>query len=270
MSVVMEEEINRWTARRKSALVLEIIQGKTTVAAASWQFDLTPAEIENLAEDGKRGMENALKAQPEDVREQYERQLKDLRRKRTATPCWNCVLEKVGVPVGEERELILSIQQGLQMEGCPVAVSPLCRWFGVPLRAVYYRTIKALPNVRPEWAEPTKAVIEQEASFGYRTVAGLLGMNNNSVQRIAQKPFLLRSDNGLVFTRRQYTRLVRSSVLQQEFITPHCPQQNGLVERVIRTSKEQCVHRHPNCMRCASSPPGSSSRTADAPKRRSA
>jgi len=32
MSAVMEEEIKRWTARRKSALVLEIIQGKTTVA----------------------------------------------------------------------------------------------------------------------------------------------------------------------------------------------------------------------------------------------
>ena len=35
MIVVMEEEIKRWTARLKSALVLEIIQGKTTVAAAS-------------------------------------------------------------------------------------------------------------------------------------------------------------------------------------------------------------------------------------------
>jgi putative transposase len=57
-------------------------------------------------------------------------------------------------------------------------------------------------------------------------------------------PFLLRSDNGLVFTSRHYTRLVRSYGLEQEFITPHCPQQNGLVERVIRTIKEQCVHRH--------------------------
>ncbi|MBA8885760.1 hypothetical protein FHW13_003629 [Dokdonella fugitiva] len=35
MSAVMEEEIKRWTAARKSALVLEIIQGKTTVAEAS-------------------------------------------------------------------------------------------------------------------------------------------------------------------------------------------------------------------------------------------
>ena len=58
------------------------------------------------------------------------------------------------------------------------------------------------------------------------------------------EPFLLRSDNGLVFTSRNYTALVRSYGLRQEFITPHCPQQNGMVERVIRTLKEQCVHRH--------------------------
>ncbi len=55
--------------------------------------------------------------------------------------------------------------------------------------------------------------------------------------------FLLRSDNGLVFTSRKYTALVRSYGLKQEFITPHCPQQNGMVERVIRTLKEQCIHR---------------------------
>ncbi len=47
MSVVMNEEVKRWTAKRKSALVLEIIQGKTTVAEASRQFDLQPSEIED-------------------------------------------------------------------------------------------------------------------------------------------------------------------------------------------------------------------------------
>src|SRR3546814_6652339 len=57
-------------------------------------------------------------------------------------------------------------------------------------------------------------------------------------------PFLLRSDNSLVFTSRDYTRLVKSYGLNQEFITPHCPQQNGMVERVIRKLKEQCTHRH--------------------------
>ncbi|MBQ0962018.1 DUF1153 domain-containing protein [Ideonella sp. 4Y11] len=78
MSMLMDEEIKRWTAKRKTALVLEIIQGKTSVAEASRTYDLPPSEIEGWMEDGRRGMENALKANPQDVREQYERQLKDL------------------------------------------------------------------------------------------------------------------------------------------------------------------------------------------------
>lgn len=77
-STRMDEEIKRWTAKRKSALVLDIIQGKTTLAEASRAFDLSPSEIEQWVEDGKRGMENALRANPLDVKEQYERQLKDL------------------------------------------------------------------------------------------------------------------------------------------------------------------------------------------------
>jgi putative transposase len=56
-------------------------------------------------------------------------------------------------------------------------------------------------------------------------------------------PYQLCSDNGLVFTSCSYTRLVKSYGLQKEFITQHCPEQNGLVERVIRTIKEQCMHR---------------------------
>jgi len=38
--------------------------------------------------------------------------------------------------------------------------------------------------------------------------------------------------------------LVRSYGLRQEFITPHSPEQNGMVERVLRTLKDQCVHGH--------------------------
>jgi len=78
VSTGMEEEIKRWTAKRKSALVVEILQGKTTVAEASRAYDLTPSEIEGWVEDGKKGMENALRANPLDVREQYERQIKEL------------------------------------------------------------------------------------------------------------------------------------------------------------------------------------------------
>ena len=60
----MDEEIKRWTARRKTALVLENIQGKTTIAEASRSYDLPPSELETWVEDGKKGMENALRANP--------------------------------------------------------------------------------------------------------------------------------------------------------------------------------------------------------------
>ena len=49
---------------------MEILQGKTTVAEASRQFDLTPSEIEDWIDNAKAGMENALRAKPEDIREQ--------------------------------------------------------------------------------------------------------------------------------------------------------------------------------------------------------
>ena len=232
--------------------------------------------------------------------------------------------------------MIAALRQGLKDDGYEVSISKLCQWFGVARRSVYYKPTKSPPTVKAELAEPIKAMIEEEPSFGYRTVAGLLDMNKNTVQRIFQikgwqvrkraignrprvealpavatapdlrwatdlcriwggrdgwltlalvidchtrellgwhlarsgkastavaaleqalitrygtlgrvpTPFLLRSDNGLVVTSRDYTRLVKSYGLRQEFITPHCPQQNGMVERVIRTIKEQCAHRH--------------------------
>jgi transposase-like protein len=78
VSTMMEDDIKRWTAKRKAALVMEIIQGKTTVAEASRSFDLPPSDIEEWVDDAKKGMENALRAKPLEVKEQYERQLKEL------------------------------------------------------------------------------------------------------------------------------------------------------------------------------------------------
>ena len=232
--------------------------------------------------------------------------------------------------------MIRSVQQGLLDDGIVVPVTKLCTWFGVLRRTVYYKPTKASSKLDDKFVAPIKALIEEEPSFGYCTVAWLLGFNKNTVQRIfqikgwqvrkrsigarlrveallsvAERPnerwstdlcrvwarkdgwatlalvmdchtrellgwhlsrsgkattavsalehaliawfgtlgkvdqsFLLRSDNGLVFTSRAYTKLVRSYGLKQEFITPHCPQQNGMMERLIRSLKEQCVHRH--------------------------
>ena len=81
---------------------------------------------------------------------------------------------------------MVTIQQELRADGFEVSMVQLCRWFGVARRSVYYRPTKAPPSVKPELAEPIKALIEEEPSFGYRTVAGLLGMNKNTVQRVFQ------------------------------------------------------------------------------------
>ena len=48
---VLAEEVKRWTARRKAALVLEFIRGETTVADASRAYDFAPSEIENWVDD---------------------------------------------------------------------------------------------------------------------------------------------------------------------------------------------------------------------------
>ncbi|MEC4722747.1 transposase [Noviherbaspirillum sp. CPCC 100848] len=78
MSMTIGEEFKRRTAKRKAALVTEIIQGKTSVAEASRGFDILPSEIKEWVDDGRKGLKNALRAKPLDVKEQYKRQIKTL------------------------------------------------------------------------------------------------------------------------------------------------------------------------------------------------
>jgi len=78
VSVIVEEDFKRWTAKRKAALVTEILKGKTTVSEAARAHDLPPSEIEGWVDDGKKGLENALRAKPLEIKEQYERQLREL------------------------------------------------------------------------------------------------------------------------------------------------------------------------------------------------
>ena len=73
-----EPDIKRWTAKRKAALIKEIFRGQTTVSEAARQHDLTPSEIEKWLDDAEAGMENALRANPRDVAEQYEHKLKQV------------------------------------------------------------------------------------------------------------------------------------------------------------------------------------------------
>ncbi|MCC5969095.1 MAG: hypothetical protein JJU15_04040 [Pararhodobacter sp.] len=82
--------------------------------------------------------------------------------------------------------MIRTLHEGLLADGIAVPLTKLCAWFGVPRRTVYYKPTKAAPKVDPRLGTPIKAMIEKEPSFGYRTLAWLLGFNKNTVQRIFQ------------------------------------------------------------------------------------
>ena len=72
--------------------------------------------------------------------------------------------------------MIATVKEGLEAEGVRVPMTKLCRWFDVPRRTVYYQPTKAAPKVHERFEAPIKAMIEQEPSLGYRTVASLLGL----------------------------------------------------------------------------------------------
>ncbi len=55
---------------------------------------------------------------------------------------------------------------------------------------------------------------------------------------------VLRSDNGLIFQSRRFRQACRDYRLEQEFITPYTPEQNGMIERFFRSLKEECVWQH--------------------------
>ncbi|WP_298011751.1 hypothetical protein [uncultured Aquabacterium sp.] len=51
---------------------------------------------------------------------------------------------------------------------------------------MYYRSTKAAPKVQDHSVKPIKAMMEENPLFGYRTVARLLSLNKNTVQRVFQ------------------------------------------------------------------------------------
>ncbi|MCW5892443.1 MAG: DUF1153 domain-containing protein [bacterium] len=77
----MEKEFQRWTARRKVELLLQLIKGETTLVDACRQHDLTQSEVEGwmalFLKSGARG----LKARADDEQAVHEREVRELRAK---------------------------------------------------------------------------------------------------------------------------------------------------------------------------------------------
>lgn len=72
------EEIQRWTAGRKAAVVLDIIKGKATPADAARLHGLTVADVESWVEKFMEGGREGLRAVPRDLEAKFEAERKDL------------------------------------------------------------------------------------------------------------------------------------------------------------------------------------------------
>ena len=77
-----ERELSqRWTSRKKSAIVIEILKGSTTAQEVARQNGLTVAEVESWKDKFLHGAENALRTKPKDDAALQEEQVKKLERK---------------------------------------------------------------------------------------------------------------------------------------------------------------------------------------------
>ncbi len=76
-----KDDVQRWTTKRKAALVLSIVKGDTSIQEAARQHGLTVAEIEDWKERFFLGAENALRARPKDDEALREEQIKKLKQK---------------------------------------------------------------------------------------------------------------------------------------------------------------------------------------------
>ena len=75
------DSAQRWTAKRRTALVLSLLKGETSAAEAARKHGLTVAQVEEWRERFLAGAENALRARPYDDEALKEQQIRRLKEK---------------------------------------------------------------------------------------------------------------------------------------------------------------------------------------------
>ncbi len=75
------EDVQRWTAKRRTALVISVIKGETSAQEAARKHGLTVAEVEEWKERFLAAAENALRSRPKDEEGQKEESIKRLKQK---------------------------------------------------------------------------------------------------------------------------------------------------------------------------------------------
>jgi len=81
MADEIPEDVQRWTSKRRAALVLSLLKGETSVQEAARKHGLTVAEIEDWKERFLLAAENALRSRPKDEEALKDERIKKLERK---------------------------------------------------------------------------------------------------------------------------------------------------------------------------------------------
>ena len=81
MTTELPEKVQRWTAKRRAALVLSILQGETSAQEAARKHGLTVAEVEAWKERFLAAAENALRSRPKDEEAVKDEQIRKLKQK---------------------------------------------------------------------------------------------------------------------------------------------------------------------------------------------
>jgi len=81
MAEEQSDQVQRWTAKRRAALVLGVLRGETSVQEAARAHGLTVAEIEDWRERFLAAAENALRSRPKDEEAFKDEQIRKLKQK---------------------------------------------------------------------------------------------------------------------------------------------------------------------------------------------
>jgi transposase-like protein len=77
----MEKDFQRWTARRKVELLLQLIKGEAKLVDVCREHDLKQSEVENWMEIFVKAGERGLKARADDEQATHDREVRELRAK---------------------------------------------------------------------------------------------------------------------------------------------------------------------------------------------
>jgi transposase-like protein len=77
----MEKEFQRWTARRKVELLLQLIKGEVKLVDACREHDLKQSDVESWMDTFLKAGERGLKARSEDEQAVHDREVRELRAK---------------------------------------------------------------------------------------------------------------------------------------------------------------------------------------------